>query len=113
MGLYQSELTKQIYLRNKQKKEWEMMKKKMAVAEDRSREKKTGEEERMQRDKHEEDLEELQETRASKKLVSDMVKSALEKNADSLQRAVEVLQNQNGELPHVHTGCVSKTRPQL
>ena len=96
MGLYQSELSKQIFLRNKQKKEWEMMKKNIAHAEEKKREEKSVEQKRIEKEQQEEDLLEINETQSSKKLTAAMVKSSLEKNDDTLQRAVDVIQNQNG-----------------
>lgn len=88
MGLYQSEVTKQTHLRKMQKREWELMKK---------NDKKQMEKElAIEKDQREENLAELAETDASKKLASAMVKSSLGKKDDTLQRAVDLLQNQNG-----------------
>ena len=93
MGLYQSELGKQIHLRNKQKREWETMKKNM--------EKKKMEEARQQalfeKEQQEHDSFELEETENSKSLSSAMLKSARENSDDTLRKAVDLLHNQNGK----------------
>lgn len=96
MGLYESELTKQIHLRNRQKQEWDMMKKKMEIAEEKRVEDKNQEQDAIDREQREEDRIELEETHISKKLASSMVKSALGNGADTMQKMVELLQNQNG-----------------
>ena len=97
MGLYESELTKQIHLRNKQRKEWEAMKKKMAWTEEQTHVKKAQEQQLLDQEHREEERTELEETRASKKVTAAMVETALGGNiAESLQKIVEVLQNQNG-----------------
>lgn len=98
MGLYQAELSKQIFLRNKQKREWEAMTKKIAAANERKKDEKTEEQLRLEQEEREQNLNEINETQVSKKLCSAMVKSALERNNDTLERAVEVIQNQNGNL---------------
>ena len=48
-------------------------------------------------DRREEDRIELQETETSKKLALAMLKSASENRGDTLQKAVELLHNQNGK----------------
>lgn len=96
MGLYESELNKQILLRKRQKREWDSMIKKMAQQEEEKKKKKAEEEERLQEERRKEDVIEMEETRVSKDVCSAMVKSALGKQADTLQRVVDVLQNQNG-----------------
>lgn len=99
MGLYESELNKQILLRKRQKREWDSMAKKMALAEEERQRKRREEEEKLEQERREEDRVELEETRVSKDVCSAMVKSALGRQADTLQKAVDVLQNQNGNFP--------------
>ena len=92
MGLYESEISKQIHLRNKQRKEWEAMKKKLEVQPSKGLEVQRQLEEVRRLD----DAVELKETQASKKLASAMVKSAKGGVDDTLQKAVDFLNNQNG-----------------
>ena len=96
MGLYESELSKQIHLRNRQKKEWEMMKKKMALAEEQRKQQAVECQNLRDQEQREADRTELEETQASKNLTSAMVRSSLALESDTLQKVVEVLQNQNG-----------------
>lgn len=96
MGLYESELTKQIHLRNKQKQEWDMMKKKMVIAEERKVQERAREQDVLEKEQREEDRIELEETRISKNLCAAMVKTPLASGAEALQKVVEVLKNQNG-----------------
>ena len=96
MGLYESELSKQIHLRNRQKKEWEMMKKKMALAEEQRKQQALECQNLRDQEQREADRTELEETQASKNLTSAMVRSSLALESDTLQKVVEVLQNQNG-----------------
>lgn len=97
MGLYESELSKQLHLRNRQKREWESMKKSMDLAKEKEKEEVARQKELFEQQKKDEDRIELQETETSKNLASRMSKSAHEKSDDTLQRCVEVLQNQNGK----------------
>ena len=96
MGLYESELTKQIHLRNRQKQEWDMMKKKMETEAADNLHKSNKEQELIQQEEREEERMELEETRVLKNLTSAMVNSSLHNEGDALHRVVEVLQNQNG-----------------
>lgn len=97
MGLYQSELTKQIHLRKLQKKEWERMKKKRFLDNQQQQtdlsNKQTAQ---VESEERAETLRELEETEASKRLASAMVKSSLEMCPNTLKKAVDVIQNQNG-----------------
>lgn len=95
MGLYQLELSRQIHLRNKQKREWEVMKKKEAI----SQEKKQAQQDLVEKELRAEDAEELQETEISKQLASEMNESARDNSDDTLMRAVNLLHNQNGKCP--------------
>lgn len=97
MGLYESELNKQIYLRNKQKKEWEVMKKKIELAEEKKKMEEEELNERQQQQQREEDRIELEQTNVSKKLVANMVENAQGISSETLLKVVEVLQNQNGK----------------
>lgn len=96
MGLYESELTRQIHLRNRQRKEWQMLKKNMenppptpTLPEAANL--------RFQEEKRKEDRQELEETTASKQLASAMVASAQNNAGDTLQKVVDLLNNQNGK----------------
>lgn len=97
LGLYESELNKQIHLRNKQRKEWDMMKKRMEHDEEKKMAQITKERELVEEEAKEEERIEIEETRVSKKLTSAMVRSALEEPAQALNKIVDVLQNQNGK----------------
>lgn len=96
LGLYESELSKQIHLRNKQRKEWDMMKKKMEQEQEKKKSKKAEEQQLIDEEEKEEERVEIEETRVSKKLAAAMVRSAAEEPSNVLEKIVEVLQNQNG-----------------
>lgn len=96
MGLYQTELTKQIHLRNRQRKEWDMLKKKTLTTQEQRESDNSREEQLLQKEKDDEDKIELQETQVSKRLTNDMLKSARQKDGETLQKAVEVIYNQTG-----------------
>lgn len=96
MGLYELELSKQLHLRNRQKREWEMLKKKMIAAKEEEEQENSRRNVLIEAKKKEEDRNELAETEVSKNLASAMVRSARETKDDTLQKAVELLQNQNG-----------------
>lgn len=96
LGLYQSELTKQIHLRNKQRKEWDAMKKKMAISEEERISKKSKEQQLIEQEEKAEEKNEIEETRVSKRLTSAMTKSALAETSETLKKVVDVLHNQNG-----------------
>ena len=98
MGLYESELNKQIHLRNRQKKEWDMMKKKIAFEEEQRIEQAAQGQNQIAQEQREADRVELEETQTSKNLAAAMLKSSLSLESDTLQKVVEVLQNQNGKL---------------
>lgn len=96
MGLYQLELSRQLHLRNKQKREWEMMKKKIEKNNANKETELSKEQEMIEQEQREEELTEIRETNVSKKLATEMVRSARENDAETLKKAVDVLQNQNG-----------------
>lgn len=98
MGLYESELSKQILLRNRQRKEWEMMKKKCEIRQQQKQKESSELEQQQLQEKEAENRTEIAETDASKKLTNAMLASARDKKDDTLQKAVEVLHNQNGNL---------------
>lgn len=108
MGLYESELNKQIHLRNRQKKEWDMMKKKIAVAEEQKIQEAAEGQNLIDQEQRDADRIELEETQTSKKLASEMVRSSLAQESDSLKKIVEVLQNQNGKF-QIQWSFVSRT----
>lgn len=103
MGLYESELNKQIHLRNRQKKEWEMIKKKLALAQEKEKEKSAQGKNQYDQEQREADRLELEETQVSKNLAAAMVQSSLTQQSDTLQKVVDVLQNQNGACVNVTT----------
>ena len=74
-----------------------MMKKKMILADEEKEEEIARQKELLEGEEREENRIELQETATSKGLVSTMVKSSLQNTGETLQKAVEVLQNQNGK----------------
>lgn len=97
MGLYQSELSKQIHLRKIQQREWESLKKKISLNMQ-EKEKESNEREfRREQEEREENRTELEETNTSKKLAANMVQSALESRDDTLKKVADLLQNQNGK----------------
>lgn len=75
-----------------------MLMKKNMVNEEARKEKVAQQQHLQDQAQREEERVELQETRNSKNLTAAMVKSALGKNDDTLQKAVEVLHNQNGNI---------------
>lgn len=97
MGLYESELSKQIHLRNKQRREWENMKKAMKTNEENKREHFHNKQLILEKEKREENMEELRETEVSKNLCTAKVRSTNEEVEFILQKIVDVLQNQNGK----------------
>lgn len=102
MGIYESELSKQIHLRNRQKREWELMKKKLMEAKEKDQNQIACQEEEEQERRREEDRMEIEETEVSKNLATAMLRSAANRNDDTLQRAVDLLQNQNGTRHSYH-----------
>ena len=98
MGLYESELNKQLFLRNKQRKEWDMMNKKIEAENHRRQEEGSDQQRLMDQEKREEDRVELTETTASKKLTQAMLRSCQEHDDgnDTLEKVVDVLKDQNG-----------------
>ena len=103
MGLYQSELSRQIHLRNKQKREWESLKKKIAKDMEQQKKDLTNEQDLFEQEQRQEDLEEMRETEASKKLATAMLRSAsgLDNYEETLSKAVDLLQNQNGNMKFI------------
>lgn len=98
MGLYQSELSRQIHLRNKQKREWVTLRKKIAQTNEERNSKISQQQELLQQEQDKADQEEMLETETSKKLASSMVSSAANEGvADTLLKVVDILQNQNGK----------------
>ena len=98
MGLYQSELSRQLHLRNKQKREWEMMKKNVANERETKEMEQSRQQELLEQEEKEEERAEMHETEVSKKLSSAMVRSAQANDPDTLQKVVELLQNMNGKI---------------
>lgn len=97
MGLYQSELNKQIHLRNKQKQEWDLMKKKLQISEEKKQTELSKKQMLLEKEQEMEDQQEVQETDVSKTLSAAMVQSARDhETSHTLQRAVDLLHNQNG-----------------
>lgn len=74
-----------------------MMKKKLVLAEEQRKEKAYQDQQLIDQEQREEDRIEIEETRLSKNLVSEMVKSALGEQSSTLHKVVDVLQNQNGK----------------
>lgn len=100
MGLYQSELSKQMFLRNKQKREWDAIRKKTEVQNTKrllSEETET----QLDNERRDDDAIELQETDLSKKLSQSMLRSARCKDEETMQKMVDLLHNQNGNLCNV------------
>lgn len=83
-------------LRNRQKKEWEVMKRKMDHVTEEKKKAFAQQQQIGQQERRNEDRVELMETETSKQLALAMLKSAKENSDDTLQRAVELLHNQNG-----------------
>lgn len=73
-----------------------MMKKKLAHEEEEKEKEKEKDQSLADQEQREEDWIELEETRVTKNLASSMVASGLAGQADTLQKVVDVLQNQNG-----------------
>lgn len=101
MGLYESELNKQIHLRSRQKKEWGKMKQKIEADIEKNNQEISEQQRRDEQEKIDDDRMELVATTTSKKLTASMVRSAQEKGDDTLLKAVEVLRDQNG----TNTAC--------
>lgn len=97
MGLYESELNKQLYLRNQQKQEWDVMKKEMEKKQEKNDADLSHKKNLFEKQQRDQDREELKETEISKNLSNAMVKSAREQSDETLQKVVDVLQNQNGK----------------
>lgn len=97
MGLYEAELNKQLLLRNKQRKEWDMMKQRIDADKERKNKELSDQQRLLQNEKREEDRVEMAETDASKRLVNVMVRTAQEDDDDdTLVKIVDVLKDQNG-----------------
>ena len=99
MGLYESELSRQIHLRSRQKKEWQIQRKKMEEAAAAKASKPVEIEKQILEDKKKEDIREMEETATSKQLAATMVRSSAASNqVETLQNCVDLLNNQNGHL---------------
>ena len=96
MGLYESELSRQIHLRSRQKKEWHALRKKMEEAAALASNSDDVEKQLLE-DKRKEDSREMQETAASKQLAAAMVNSSTESKDETLHKCVDLLNNQNGK----------------
>ena len=94
MGLYESELSRQIHLRSRQKKEWHALRKKMEEAAALASNSDDVEKQLLE-DKRKEDSREMQETAASKQLAAAMVNSSTESKDETLHKCVDLLNNQN------------------
>lgn len=108
MGLYESEISKQLHLRNRQRREWDAMRKKIQADEEKQRSELLTQQKVLEQEKRREDRTEIAETDASKKLAAAMVKSSRDgaDDDDVLNRAVEVLRDQNGNLPACLPACL-------
>lgn len=95
MGLYESEISKQIYLRNQQRKEWEAMKKKYNASPS-TRLLPENLERQYEEEKRADESTEILETQAAKNLATAMMRSARSGLDDTLHKAVDVINNQNG-----------------
>ena len=62
MGLYESELNKQILLRKRQKREWDTMLKKMAQQQEQRERDKAEEQEKLEKERQEENILEMDQT---------------------------------------------------
>lgn len=100
MGLYESELNKQMILRNKQRREWELMNKKILADEENKKQEHSHKQRLLDEEKKEEDRAEIAETEKSKKLNNAMVKSSQDDDSDNetLSKAVDVLKDQHGNI---------------
>lgn len=98
MGLYQSKLSRQLHLRNKQKQEWDMMKKNIEIEKKQIALQLFRQKEMIDQEERDEEDTEIKETELSKKLCSSMVKSSRNNDLDTLQKTVDLLQNMNGNL---------------
>ena len=98
MGLYELELSKQLYLRNKQKREWDMMNKQMKINEELKKQELSSQQAILEQEKKDEDRTEKSETDASRKLTAAMVQSYQKGDHDTLTKVVEVLRDQSGNI---------------
>lgn len=100
MGLYQSELTRQIHLRNKQKREWGVIRKNMKKSNEEKKNELSHQQQLFEQEQERANVEEMQETEKSKGLAAALVKSANAnlQSDDTMKKAVDLLQNQNGNM---------------
>ena len=94
-----------MHLRNKQRREWEKMKKQI----DSNNSKQALEEEQLklqEEAKRKEDKIEMEETLVSKKLSAVMSRNARQQKHDTLQNAVDLLANQNGNFGYEKNVCL-------
>ena len=97
MGLYESELTKQLFLRNKQRKEWDMMKEKIQAETERKEKEISNQQRLLEQEKRDENRAEMAETDVSKNLANAMLRSSQDDDDDdTLLKIVDVLKDQNG-----------------
>lgn len=79
--------------------------KKQATTEDQS----SRDRQMREKEQNEDDRIEIEETALSKNLAESMIKSSIEGQNDTLKKAVEVIQNQNGSL-HSILFCLKKIK---
>ena len=98
MGLYESEINKQLHLRNRQRREWESMKKKQIADDENKKRQSSHQQKLLEQERREQDQIEMNETNVSKKLTASMVNACQEAEDDDdvLIKVVEVLRDQNG-----------------
>lgn len=97
MGLYESELNKQIHLRNRQRREWDMLNKNMEIEGEKRKRDISEQEKMLEQERREENRIEIAETEASKTLTQAMVRSSQEDDCqETLLKVVDVLRDQNG-----------------
>ena len=96
MGLYESELSKQLFLRNKQRQEWDMMNKKIEAEKEKQKKDGSHQQRLIDQEKRDDDRVEMAETEVSKKLTSTMVRSFQEDDNETLGKVVDVLKDHTG-----------------
>lgn len=97
MGLYESELSRQIHLRSRQKKEWQMLRKKMEAEANSRHVIPEQVEKEIQEEKRKDDQRELAETATSKQLAAAMMRSSTANDDETLHKCADLLNNQNGK----------------
>ena len=96
MGLYESEISRQMQLRNRQKKEWQALRKKFQNTIPLTSVLPNTIEKHFEEEKKNDDRRELEETAVSKQLASAMMTSSQERSDETLQKVADLLHNQNG-----------------